>query len=369
MQERVDLGTKHDTAAVSSRMGGHPRRSGAEIGSGAQHRAAIEGTVSSHITRLVLRTAGRLGIATADAENLTGLTRHQLDDDLVRPPTNSLLRLWEMMTTVAPEGMPGLRAAEQAAVGSLHVWDYLFTSGATLADGAQQAAEYLHLLVDPSATMSVRSDGAQLTLRYGSETSWTTAAGAIHEFIMLLILRRCREAIGHPIVPLHVGFAHPAPRTSQLLADAFGTRRLDFGGQTNSITFLGSDTQPLQPADPELARIFRRYAEMTASSSRPLPDWRDSFDDALAKAFAEKTPSLDAVAHRLSLSPRTVQRRLADYGTTWQQQLDEARHARAEHLLHHARMSLSTVASHLGYADARSLRRALQRWGDTEKLV
>jgi AraC-like DNA-binding protein len=348
-------------------MGGQPHRTDTEIGTDDGRGGGTTGTVSSHIARLVLRAAGRLGVATTEFTHLPGLTHHQLDDDLVRPPTTSLLRLWEVMATTAYETVPGLRAAEQANLGSLHIWDYLFTSGATLADGARQAAQYLHLLVDPSATMSVTADGAQLTMRYCSETSWTPAAGAIHEFIMSLILRRCREAVGRPIVPLHVGLAHSAPRSHRSLTDAFGTRHLDFASPTNSITFLASDTQPLRPADPELARILRLYAEMTASRVRPLTDWRDSFNDALAMAFAEATPSLHLVAHRLSISPRTVQRRLAEYGTTWQEQLDTARRVRAERLLGETQLPLRTVAARLGYTDTRSLRRAVQRWDGTDK--
>lgn len=308
-----------------------------------------------------------MGVVTADDLHLPGLTQDQLADDLVRPPTNSLLRLWEVMATIAPETALGRHVAEQAELGSLHVWDYLFTSGTSLADGARQAAEYLHLVVDPSAIMSVDADGAQLTIRYCSESSWTPAAAAIHEFMLSLILRRCREAVGRPIVPVHVGFAHRPPRSHQLLTDTFGTRHLDFAGPINSITFIASDTQLLRPADPELVRILRSYAEMMTSRIRPLPDWRDSFNDAIAMAFAEATPSLHWVAQRLSISPRTVQRRLAEYGTTWQEQLDTARRARAERLLGQTNLPLRTVAARLGYADTRSLRRAVQRWDGIDK--
>jgi AraC-like DNA-binding protein len=343
-------------------MEGQLHQADDKVGTAEGSAGASTGTVSSHITRLVLHTAERMGVVTADALHLPGLTQDQLADDLVRPPTTSLLRLWEVMATVAPETVLGRRVAEQAELGSLHVWDYLFTSGTTLADGARQAAEYLHLLVDPSAIMSVAADGAQLTIRYCSESSWTPAAAAIHEFMLSLILRRCREAVGRPIVPLHVGFAHRAPRSHQLLTDTFGTRHLDFAGPINSITFLASDTQLLRPANPELVRIFRRYAEMTTSQVRPLPDWRDSFNNAIAMAFAETTPSLHWVAQRLSISPRTVQRRLAEYGTTWQEQLDAARRARAERLLGQTHLPLRAIAARLGYTDTRSLRRAVQRW-------
>ena len=69
--------------------------------------------------------------------------------------------------------------------------------------------------------------------------------------------------------------------------------------------------------------------------------------------------SLDRVARRLATSPRTLQRRLADAGTTWRQELDRARLRRATAA---GPLSRSRQAQLLGYADAASMRRAAQRW-------
>ncbi|NUR58202.1 MAG: hypothetical protein HOV87_05830 [Catenulispora sp.] len=148
-----------------------------------------------------------------------------LADDFTRPPTESLLRLWELFTATAATPGAGVRVADAAELGRLHVWDYLFTSADTLVAGARLAAERLPLLVDPSAAMTVREDGALLTIGYSSETAWTAAADGIHEFIMALILRRSRETVGRDLIPVHVGFAHDAPRTHRHLIDAFGHQR------------------------------------------------------------------------------------------------------------------------------------------------
>jgi AraC-like DNA-binding protein len=352
-------------------MGRHLAAPGAEVGDRQPDRAvaersadreAVADTVSSHLSRLVLDVAHRQGVAEADIAHLPGFASDALSDDLVRPPTASLLRLWELMTAAVPEPGLGLQVAERADLGRLHIWDYLFTSGTTLTEGARQAARYLRLVVDPSATMTVVDNGAQLTIGYSSEAPWTQAAAPIHEFILALILRRCREAIDRPIVPLHVGFAHDAPLTRRHLTQAFGTGHLDFAAPVNSITFLAADIPAARPVDSELARILNRYADMAASRSRPVPSWRDRFDGALATALADATPSLAEVAVRLAISPRTLQRRLSEGGTTWQQELDSARRERALQLLSDPRLSMRTVSARLGYTDTRSLRRAISRW-------
>lgn len=326
----------------------------------------VRGTVSSHITRLVLTTARHAGLPDADTARLPGLAPEALDDDFVRPPTESLLRLWELFQSAVTAPGIGLRVADDAALGRLHVWDYLFTGAGSLAEGARLAGERLPLLVDPSAVMTVREDGALLSIGYSSETSWTDAAEGIHEFMMGLILRRSRETVGRGLVPVRVGFAHRAPRSHRHLTEAFGTGHVDFGEPTNSLTFLAADTLVAEPKDPALARILGQYADLVTAKVRPAPEWWDRFEQALALAVSvaetEGDLSLARLAGQMAMTPRTLQRRLAEHGTTWQRELDRARSAQTT-ALRAAGVSLSRVAVRLGYSDERALRRAMRRWG------
>jgi AraC-like DNA-binding protein len=112
-------------------------------------------------------------------------------------------------------------------------------------------------------------------------------------------------------------------------------------------------------ADQALAGILRRYA---LTLGRPQPsDWLGHFRQVLADILTDGTPSLDAAAHRLAVSARALQRRLADYGTTWRNELETARHQRAEQALHNGSVSINRLAREMGYTDPRSVRRALQR--------
>lgn len=330
-------------------------------------RAAVKGTVSSHLTRLVLRTAHEAGVRAPETARLPGLASETLAGDFVRPPTESLLRLWEVFTATAATPGAGLRVAENAELGRLHVWDYLFAGAGSLAAGARQAAEWLHLLVDPSAVMTVEEDGDLLTIGYSSESSWTHAADGIHEFIMALILRRGREAVGRGLAPVHVGFAHGAPRSHHHLTSAFGTGHLDFARPANSVTFLAAETRTGRPADPALTRILSQYADFLATASRPAPTWRERFEQHLALAIADGAPTLERLAHRLAVTPRTLQRRLADHGTTWQRELDGARNAYAIALKEEG-SPMAAIAARLGYSDPRSLRRAMRRWSATDQV-
>jgi AraC-like DNA-binding protein len=69
-----------------------------------------------------------------------------------------------------------------------------------------------------------------------------------------------------------------------------------------------------------------------------------------------------AVARKLGLSARTLQRRLAEAGTSFQDVLDEVRAGAARRLLRDPALAVSEVAFSLGYAELSSFYRAFRRW-------
>ncbi|MEE1783531.1 AraC family transcriptional regulator ligand-binding domain-containing protein [Streptomyces sp. SP17BM10] len=317
-------------------------------------------TVPAHLVRLVRNSALRLGIAPQEIALATGLEPGALTDDLARVPTAAINRIWELIFVQGGEGV-GLLVAGNVPLGSLHAWDYLVTSAPTLAEGLREGARWISALTDPAVSLDVVEDGRHLTLNYNGLPYRDGIDREISVFALATFLQRMREAGGGAAGPVRVAFAHPAPPRHGGLVDAFGTARIDFDQPTNSIVLLDAG-QETPSADPELARIMRRYVETGLASARPVADWRTTFRAALADALADDVLSLERVACRLAVSPRTLQRRLGDHGTTWREEIDAVRHERAAYLLRDTRLPVQSIAARLGYADPRALRRAFQRW-------
>lgn len=70
----------------------------------------------------------------------------------------------------------------------------------------------------------------------------------------------------------------------------------------------------------------------------------------------------DQLARRISLSPRTLRRRLVDEGTSYNAILAEVRQGRAMELLTTTRLSMENVALHLGFSEVSSFYRAFKSW-------
>ncbi len=181
------------------------------------------------------------------------------------------------------------------------------------------------------------------------------------QFSTALFLARAREGTGRPVVPAHVAFAQPAPRSYRVFTEMLSTRRIDFGAPVTTFTLRTSDLDlPLRDADPALASILRRHAASLPPSA--VVTWLHHFRRQLSEAIEQGSPSLAALARRMSLSSRTLQRRLAEHGTTWRAELDAARQYRAQRARRAGSPSMTQLARQLGYTHPRSARRALRRW-------
>ncbi len=74
------------------------------------------------------------------------------------------------------------------------------------------------------------------------------------------------------------------------------------------------------------------------------------------------TSSIDDAAHKLGISRRTLQRRLNDENTTFQQQLNHTRKLLAIHYLKKSDMTCDDIAYLLGYCEFTSFLRAFKNW-------
>lgn len=90
---------------------------------------------------------------------------------------------------------------------------------------------------------------------------------------------------------------------------------------------------------------------------------------AIARQLSEGCrPSAAAVAHRLNTSSRTLQRRLAENGTTFQEQLAGVRRTTAARLLSNTDLDTVAIAMLLGFVEPNSFARAFRTWERTSPL-
>jgi AraC-like DNA-binding protein len=174
--------------------------------------------------------------------------------------------------------------------------------------------------------------------------------------------------LAHERLPVHeIGLPTPAPEAAVRAAheQVFGPR-IAYGVPVAYGRFDAALLdRPVPNADASMFEVLRRHAdELLAARLRETAEPRIVVDvrREVAAQLANDRARLDDVAAALALTPRTLQRKLADAGTSFQAVHDAARQALAEELLRDSRLNLTDVAYLLGYREQSSFNRACRDW-------
>jgi AraC-like DNA-binding protein len=119
---------------------------------------------------------------------------------------------------------------------------------------------------------------------------------------------------------------------------------------------------PLLRRDANLRRVLERHAE----AAQPHPESDSSAVAQVSAVIASRlrlgVPTLSAVARQLAMAPRTLQRRLAAEGTTFERLTDDVRRRTAERLLRDASLAVGEIGYLLGFSEPSAFQRAFRRW-------
>jgi AraC-like DNA-binding protein len=115
-------------------------------------------------------------------------------------------------------------------------------------------------------------------------------------------------------------------------------------------------------ADPELLPALVRHADDCLAKLQRVDDFRGAVRRLVIESLRGGDASVEGVAARLGMSPRSVQRRLQTLGQPFKDLVAEARLALSKRYLEDPSLSLTDAAFLLGYSDLSAFSRAFRRW-------
>lgn len=176
-----------------------------------------------------------------------------------------------------------------------------------------------------------------------------------------------RYGTGQPLRPQSVCFRRQAPARAQIrLYEAhFGTEvsfnagadRLILAAEQLELPFRSHNPELQAALVPGLEAELQRLPAGNSESGRVI--------GLLRSRLAGQTPTIQSLAAELHLSPRTLQRRLAEEGSSFQHLLEQVRRELARDYLERPDFDLAEVAYLLGYEETSSFHRAFQHWEGT----
>ncbi|MEU1183159.1 AraC family transcriptional regulator ligand-binding domain-containing protein [Streptomyces sp. NPDC005820] len=170
-----------------------------------------------------------------------------------------------------------------------------------------------------------------------------------------------RLSAGAEFAPQSVEFAVPAPPDPDLFTGLFRCP-VRFGVAENRMVFpLVWARRPMPGRDPVTYAATLELLEEAMASRRGQQDLLEVLEISIAQSLPD-VPSFVEQARRHTSSERTLRRRLAECGTTYEAVVDGVRRERVEQLLRRPELTMRDIARQAGFSDVRALRRAVRRW-------
>jgi AraC-like DNA-binding protein len=118
----------------------------------------------------------------------------------------------------------------------------------------------------------------------------------------------------------------------------------------------------LRRRDPILRSVLERHADEILARL-PVPSGLAvDVQRAIARRMAGGDARVEAVGRELAMSARTLQRRLAAEGVSYQRLLEDARKEAAGRYLRESALAIGEIAYLLGYSEPAPFHRAFRRW-------
>lgn len=248
--------------------------------------------------------------------------------------------------------------------GDFGILDYLVRSASTLGEALQRLTAFQHLTLS-LADCDLKAEGqlAHLTLvihpDLGPALTRLVAQMWLASTIIML-----RQMLGHGVLPVAMdcpgdGYSPGAKKALDELAGV----ELRFGQPAATIV-LDRDLlkERVVSSDAGLSRVMHAYAERLVAELPSTETTSGRVRKLLGSILASGEPTLEGAARRLGMSVRTLQRRLRDEGTSFNQVLEDLRHELALVRLRNGDESAEEIALALGFSNASSFHRAFKRW-------
>jgi AraC-like DNA-binding protein len=317
-----------------------------------------QATLSSDLLRLLLESvatgeAGLQGLLAA-----AGVDPALLHTSHARIPAAQFATLWEAIEETSGDPCFGLHLGElRHGLPTGHVLFAVMLNSPTVGHALRRYCRYHDIMADVVQPRLVEDGaGATITLEpaVGLHLQHVECIFSVVASIVRHLARGRFEG--------RVCFSHPRPGAVEEHRRLLGPD-VRFGQPRDAITIAGPLlAAPIPSADPELLELLEPYARRVADRVGPDNPWSGRVERALRTSLCDGKPSLARIARELAVSPRSLQSRLGEEGTTYQQLLDRVRRELATFYLRETQLPLLDLAFLLGYADQSAFNRSFRRW-------
>ncbi len=335
-------------------------------------------TVAAAYVQPLLEAAGAHGIDSATLAGAAGLPENGLSPLPATLSAAAYVRLLDAGAMLAGDAHFGLHVGERVRMGTYSAYGLVLLSCASVGQALEQTARY-EVLAHDLGRSSLWRDGDRFHYRWISH--YPHASRHLVDSVFAGI-RVCGDWLaGMPLPPAELAFAHDGGGAALL---RHASHRDEYVRVLGSLPRFMSEANtatmdarvldwPVPNADTSLYPLLRQHAEqllaqrcgLTGTGTGTGTGIEAQVQQAIAAGLRQGAVRLAGVAGELAMTPRTLQRKLSDAGTSFQAQLDQVRYRQACDYLRQPALSLVDIAFLLGYQEQSAFNHAFRAWAGT----
>jgi len=318
--------------------------------------------VSISVVRTLLETAKSL----ADLDDDTLLEAAGIAPELLSKPENRVPfilneRLWQCAIDQTGDKDFGLKVGMNIQAASYSVLGYIAMNCATIGEALDASEKYQRVAGD-GGDLTIKRDEQTTRIAYKPLNPGTLLTSQRIYGLFSAQIKLGRWLSGERFKPLKVHFSANAPENINLYQSSFDCP-LAFNTEENEIVFDNTvESLAIPHASHDLLALMKQRADQLITQLGESNSYAQQVGEHLVQNLIGNEPDKELVAKALGMSSRTLQRRLNDEHTSYQDILDKTRHHLALNYLQQPELTIADIAYFLGFTEASPFYRAFKKW-------
>jgi AraC-like DNA-binding protein len=288
-----------------------------------------------------------------------GLPRSRFSVPRPQGTSAEFFALWRAVEEESDDPSLGLRIGVEVLPDEANVVSLVAMHSATLGEGIRKLARYKRLVCPER--ISIEVTGGEARVRF----EWLLAADAppplVTDIVFAGITNLAQRGTRTRVRPRRLEFMRRRGNEA-MLRRHFGCE-LRFDAPKDVLVFDQTALAlPMVRRNAQLLSVLVPGLERAMAQDDPARTLADDVRAALEATMCGDRPAVASVAKSLGMSARTMQRRLGQLGTTYQDVLEDVRRRSARRLLTTTDLAVGEVAFLLGFEEANSFVRAFHAW-------
>jgi len=290
-------------------------------------------------------------------------------ETLERPDTfadlDQSIKAWEAAIRAAKDPFLGLHIGETTSPGLAGMLGFLMETSPDLLTAFTHATQFNGYISNMTLfTLEVRGD--EVFYFVEPLEAWHNvspeSARQVVDHSAAAFVHITKLLSGKAKYPLRVSMRYARPADTREYLRVLKTEPT-FNQPRNFFVYRLRDMHlPVIGHNPQLNQMFKELLEKEIAKTHQRETFTNEVRRVILQNFTTTMPQLTDVVEYLHITPRTLQRKLQEEGTSFQNISESVKSELAIGLLKNRSLTVNEVAYRLGYAEPSVFRRAFKKW-------